>query len=305
MDVRHLRYFLAVADELHFGRAAQRLHMSQPPLSARIKGLERELGIVLFDRTSRGVRLTDAGRRLLPAARRAVEAFDDARCVAENARSIANRTIRVGLPPDTSQDTIETFTRTVHDQDPDLNPYIYEATTAQQLDALRRREFDLGVVRHPVQASGLVMSTTLSAPAGATMAPGHPLARCESVSIADMNDYPLILFPRSVAPGLYDETVAVLTNAGLRPVRIENVVRLASALLITENAIAVRNQAAVHSAELVWRPLTGDPLTWRTSVAWARRTNLTFLPLCVEALNAALVRHDKWTRETPAPPATH
>jgi DNA-binding transcriptional LysR family regulator len=295
MDVRHLRYFLAVADELHFGRAAQRLHMTQPPLSARIKDLERDLGIALFDRTPRGVRLTEAGRQLLPAARRAVDAFDEARRVAYNARCIAARTIRVALPPDTSQDTIETFTRTLHEQDPGLNLQINEATTAQQLDALRRGEFDLGVVRHPIRSSGLVLSSTLSAPAGATMAPSHPLARRASVSIAEMKGYPLILFPRSVAPGLYDESVAALTAAGLRPGRIEDAVRLVSALLTTENAIAIRNQGAVHSAELRWRPLTGGPLIWRTSAAWSRRTDLDFLPLCVQALNAALIRHDHWT----------
>lgn len=301
MEIRHLRYFLAVAGELHFGRAARNLHMSQPPLSARIKDLEHEIGTPLFERSPRGVALTPAGHRLLPAARHAVDAFEQAQRLARELRARPGLTLHVAITPDTSPATVQDFAASIgavtEDSGMALTVEITEASTGEQTDALHTGRFDLGMLRHPFPGRGLHVEPALATPVGAIMARTHPLAEQDTVSAADLDRYPLVVFPRHMAPGLYDETVAALTALGLQPSTGKHITRLLSALLATDNAIAIRNPGLSRTDNLTWRPITDITLTWRTSVVWPVPPASPAVPRLGAALGEALVRHEQW-RET-------
>lgn len=294
-----MRYFLAVADELHFGRAARSLHMSQPPLSARIRDLERELGTALFDRSPRGVTLTPAGRELLPSARRAVETFGEAQRVARNLRVRPAAALRVAITPDTSAAAVEAFTVAATRGGATSDVEIVEASTGGQLEAMERGELDLGLLRHPFPDAGLHVEPPLWTPAGALMSRSHPLAGRSSLRAAELGAYPIILFDRAMAPGLYDETLAALASHGLRPRTGKQVTRLLSALLTTENAIAVRHPGMSLSGNPVWLPVEDLQLVWRTSVAWPLPPRNGSLRDYADALTEALVRHDRWHRPEP------
>ncbi len=305
MEVRHLRYFLAVAEELHFSRAAERLHMAQPPLSARIKELERELGQLLFERSPRGVSLTDAGRSLVPLAREAVESFDRALRFRTTDTASATRTLRVGITPDTTPKAIEDFTKSVHAAAPSLSLEIVEGHSSQQLEQLRRGEIDLGLLRHPFPTNGLHVRPPLSTPVGALMAANHPLAQRRTLFAEDLAPYPLVLFPRAAAPAHYDELLAALATHGLQNAKLRHATRILHALLLTEQAIALRNVGTVHRSDqpdLVWRAIGGHFLSWHTSVVWPAASEHPAVRLGANALTAALVNNDNWLAQEAARP---
>ncbi len=301
MKVRHLRYFLAVAEHLHFRRAAESLHMAQPPLSARIKDLEQELGCVLFDRTRQGVSLTDAGRALLPLAQQAVDRFDQV--LRHTKRDVGvSHPMRVAITPDTTPEAIESFMSSLCDFDPSISLEIIEGNTSQQLDQLRRGEIDIGLLRLPSPTSGLVMGPLLSTPVGALMAANHPLAERAVLYPQDLAKYAIVLFPREVSPEHYDEMITALSTHGLQNATLRHATRIIHSLLLTEHAIALRNFGTVYRSDqqLVWRPIGNNFLRWNTSVAWPTGGQHPKLSACVKALTEALVKHDNWVLQDSA-----
>jgi DNA-binding transcriptional LysR family regulator len=159
MDVRQLRYFITVAETLHFGEAARRLNMTQPPLSKRIAELEEGLGVRLFDRHSRKVVLTSAGRNLLPQALACIKSFDMAISSVRAVAPSRTRRISVGFALDTSRQVLRRFTTDLKAMRAEVQ--IREATTADQHRLLLGGELDVGVLRHPYNTKGLWSSYTL------------------------------------------------------------------------------------------------------------------------------------------------
>ncbi|MEE2048870.1 LysR family transcriptional regulator, partial [Nocardiopsis tropica] len=153
--MRHLRYFTVLAEELHFGRAAARLHMAQPPLSQRIRDLERELGVRLFDRGRNQVRLTEAGALLLEHARPVLESTESALEAMRRIRPGESGILRAGIPPDTMPATLRTLVAELARNAPDVLVDLHELTTDEQLRALREGDLDVGVVSHPSDTTGL------------------------------------------------------------------------------------------------------------------------------------------------------
>jgi DNA-binding transcriptional LysR family regulator len=302
MEVRHLRYFVAVAEERHFGRAARRLHMTQPPLSARIADLERALGVRLFDRTPRGATLTAAGLALLPRARRAVTAFDHA-----ITSTAARPRWRITLTPETSAAVITAISAwcAQHDQDAEVT----EATTAAQLEM-----FSLGVppdiaLLHLPQPSSrqLVTSVPLTKPLGVLMPAAHDLARRQVVQLQDLGTQPLVIGHRHMSPWLYDHILGTCRAAGYRPSQVIEGVREVPGLLLANHAVALTPRPAPRS-DVTWRPLASDPpLHWRIVTAWARGTTTSRKRAARTALLTALTEHDGWQRQpaTPGVPAKH
>jgi len=297
VDVRHLRYFVAVAEELHFGHAALRLHMTQPPLSKRIADLERELGIRLFDRSPRGVALTGHGTRLLPHARRAVAAFDVAAAAMRRPARSAARRLLVAFPADTSRAVITEVSRCLRETGQDIQ--VLEATTAEQHDLLLDSRIDLGVLRHPYPAAGLWSSRPLRRPIGVIMPADHPLAARPALRLTSLRGRTLVMFPREMAPGLYDETLAICRRNGYLPRHIEHASRLVDGLLVADNAVSFNTpDAAARWPGLVWRPLVDEPLHWRTSAVCRRVDRDDTIRAAVPVLLRALRAHDSWL---PAP----
>ncbi|GLY43127.1 LysR family transcriptional regulator [Amycolatopsis sp. NBRC 101858] len=183
MELRALRYFVTVADELHFGRAAQRLHIAQPAVSRQIARLERELGERLFDRSPRRVRLTAAGHRVLAAARDALAAADRVRSAAAGPAGV----LRIGTAAGATA-RLERGIDALREQSPAFGFVLVDLPPAERLDALRQGEIDLALARGVTAAPGVRVLPAWTEPLFAVVSARHPAAGREVVSVAELAD---------------------------------------------------------------------------------------------------------------------
>ncbi|MCK2221140.1 LysR substrate-binding domain-containing protein [Actinomadura sp. ATCC 31491] len=263
--VRHLRYFVAVAEELHFGNAAIRLGMAQPPLSQRIKRLEEELGTRLFDRSARQVRLTESGRLLLGEAREIITRVDR---LHELARQGQGTVLRVGVPPDLAAAVIAALVAGFRAASPEVRLAPAEIWTADQVTALAEGTIDVGLVRHPVAAPGLRFGEVLVQVQGVLLPAGDPLAGVGEVHLADLAGRELLMPPKEGEPGLHAEVLAECRRHGYVPPRVHQGTGLGLVLAGAAVAFGPRTEAP----GLAWRPLPGSPITSRVSTAWRVET---------------------------------
>lgn len=235
MDLRHLRYFLHVAEEMHFGRAAQQLGISQPPLSKQIRALEDELGVRLFDRTSRRVRLTEAGRLFAPEARKALDQADKAAQIARRAQRAEIG--RLGLGFTTSGPFVPLVARALHrfrQSYPDVELILREQGRDEQIEGVRTRQLDIGIVRDyrtPVLPEGMVAQCLQREEMILALREDHRLARrAEPPRIADLEDEPLVLYGPPNGTGFTEHFFALCEEAGFVP-KIAHEARSLSTLL--------------------------------------------------------------------------
>ncbi|MGW4908527.1 LysR substrate-binding domain-containing protein [Streptomyces sp. NPDC004270] len=193
MELRTLRYFVAVAEELHFGRAAARLHMSQPPLSRAIKGLEGEVGAALFERSSAGVALTPVGAVLLDEARALLDRADRLR--ARVATAAGTTTLTVGLLGDSTDPGVRRLARAYRERHPGVEIRIRETDLTDPTCGLHAGLVDIALTRAPFDETGLVVRELRADPVGALLRADDPLARRESLTLADLADRQWFRFP--------------------------------------------------------------------------------------------------------------
>ncbi|MFD7491005.1 LysR family transcriptional regulator [Streptomyces sp. NPDC059832] len=198
MELRTLRYFVAVAEELHFGRAAARLHMSQPPLSRAIKQLETEVGAVLFDRSSAGVTLTPVGAVLLDEARSLLDQADRVRVRVAAAAGAA--TLTVGFLGDSTDPGASRLARAYHRLHPHVEVRIREADLTDPTCGLHAGLVDVALTRGPFDETGLTVHALRADPVGALLRADDPLARRGSLKPADLADRRWFLFPEGTDP---------------------------------------------------------------------------------------------------------
>jgi DNA-binding transcriptional LysR family regulator len=216
-ELRHLRYFAAVAEELNFSRAAERLHMAQPPLSAAIRQLEVELGVDLFTRTSREVKLTDAGRAYLDGARRTLAQAD--RAVEDAKRAAAGELgrLRIGYSWSMRFQTLPALGKAFSTSHPGVELLAQHMWNAQMAPALANGSIDVAISLCPEIVSGLEL-TPIRRERLLVLLPGsHPLAGEQSISLSSLADEEFILFPREIGPRLYDAFMAIYRRAGFEP----------------------------------------------------------------------------------------
>jgi DNA-binding transcriptional LysR family regulator len=263
MDLRHLRYFVAVAEELSFTRAAQRLHIAQPPLSTQIRGLEEELGAPLFVRDKRRVFLTQAGHELLGRARAVLAAAEEAKAATRNAA--AGRTGRVALGYTASSmftERLPAVLRRFGASHPEVELVLHEMTSLEQLSALDARSLDVGILRKPEVAApkGVAIEPWYAAPLVAALPKGHALAARRAIRIADLDAEPLITYPRDAGIGLYWPVLRLFTEAGARA-RIVREAREPSVMigLVSAGAgiaIVPADTACIRLEGVVYRPIS-------------------------------------------------
>ncbi|MGI5223964.1 LysR substrate-binding domain-containing protein [Actinoallomurus sp. CA-142502] len=198
MELRTLRYFVAVAEEFHFGRAAARLHMSQPPLSRAIKQLETELGAALFDRSSAGVALTPVGAVLLDEARALLDQADRLRVRVAAAAGAA--TITVGILGDGTDPGAARLAVAYHRRHPRVEVRVRETDLTDPTCGLHAGLVDVALTRGPFDETGLTVHELRADPVGALLRADDPLARADSLKLADIADRRWFLFPEGTDP---------------------------------------------------------------------------------------------------------
>ncbi|MET9429290.1 LysR family transcriptional regulator [Streptomyces sp. NPDC003036] len=209
MELRHLEYFVAVAEELGFGRAAERLHTVQASVSRQIARLERELGLRLFDRSTRHVRLTAAGERLLPEARAALAAADLIRRTAAGIAAGTEGLIRLGTTR-AFADRVYRALDTLAARRPGLRVRLERAPQEARLAAVRSGTFDAALVRTVRQAEGVALHPLWCDPLIAALPAGHPLAAADVLSLDSLAHLPLRLAPRAANPAFHDLITSAL-----------------------------------------------------------------------------------------------
>lgn len=223
MEIRHLRYFIAVAEELHFGRAAVRLHLAQPPLSQQIKALEAELGARLFERTSRSVRLTPAGEAFLDQCRGLLARLDEAARAVRRIHQGEGGELAVGYMNPAMDAVLCRALAQFRQERPAVALRLRELPTPQQLEELRAGRLDLGFVRlvrldgRGAQMEGLAWRVVAREPYVLALPKGHRLLSRKVVPLAEAAAEPLILFPRQGMPELYDAILKTLREHGGQP----------------------------------------------------------------------------------------
>jgi DNA-binding transcriptional LysR family regulator len=286
VEVRQLRCFVAVADELHFGRAAERLHVAQPAVSQQLGRLERELGVRLLERTSRRVALTGDGRRLLGEARAALAAVDRIRAVAADLSAGRAAVLRVGTTPGVGA-RLSRAAAKLRAAVPDLTLTLVDGTIAAHTAALRAGELDIALVRGAAGARGLQAVEVWHDPLQVLLPAAHPAAAAPAVPVAALAELTLRLPDRASDPALRDTLLAVCRDAGVEP-RTGRPVRSVEDAAVeigmsTRDATVVCGCTGWSELGVAVRPL--DP---HVEVPGVLLTQADTSPECVEALVAAL-----------------
>jgi DNA-binding transcriptional LysR family regulator len=223
VELRHLRYFIAVAEELNFSRAAEQLHMAQPPLSAAIRQLERELGVDLFVRTTREVRLTDAGQVFLEGARRTLADADRAAEDARRAGAGELGRLRIAFSWSTRFETLPALGRAFRASHPDVELLSQEMWNARMPAAFASGNIDIALSLCPEIAAELELAPIRKERLVALLPDAHPLAGEEAIPLSALAAEEFIVFPRDIAPRLHDGFMGIFRRAGFEPrVRTES-----------------------------------------------------------------------------------
>jgi DNA-binding transcriptional LysR family regulator len=216
IELRHLRYFLAVVEELHFGRAAERLHIAQPALSQAVRRLEEELGLQLLQRTSRVVTLTEPGRVLAEEARRALAVFD-LTIEATLRAGGAGTALRVGCTPHVPMERLQRFLAALQERESEVRATVTHSTAREQIALLRNMELDLGIFAYAEHPEGIELEPLFPGePLVAFLQAGHPLEAKQVFGPDDFKNERLVVFPRDLNSELYDGLRERVTGAGYR-----------------------------------------------------------------------------------------
>ncbi|WP_327115562.1 LysR substrate-binding domain-containing protein [Nocardia sp. NBC_01730] len=268
-QLRQLRYFVTVAEELHFGRAAQRLGIAQPPLSQRIRRLETDLGARLFERDSRHVELTEAGQILLAEARDLLARWDRTKTLVGKAHRGEIDALRVGVPPELAGRILAALLTAFEARDVRVD--LQELTTAEQVRLLADRQLDAGLLQHPVDVVGLELGPVVETPLGVVLPRDSPLAARSALELADLAGHGLVIFPRAAAPGFYDETLRRCWEHGFRPTSVQHArnPEFVLGMVLSGRGVAFdQGMVAQKEPRVVWRPLPEGTLSRRLSLAW-------------------------------------
>jgi DNA-binding transcriptional LysR family regulator len=291
MEFRHLRYFLMLAEELHFGRAAQRLAISQPPLSLNIQQLEASVGAQLFTRNSRGVQLTAAGQAFVPAARallaQAGAAAREARDVAEGQSGqlqigFAGTMLYCGLPQILSRFQLS---------HPRLRLVLRELSSTEQLSELLRDRLDVGFVHTPRVPPGFDQILVASQPLVACLPESHPLARATSLRLQDLQGQSLVVVSRTVSPDYHERILQCCEHAGWMPQVVHELRHWLSVVSLVSQGqgAALVPQALQQSAMAgaVFVPLQDVDVRYDTRCLWRSDRDQTALQDFVQAVRLA------------------
>jgi DNA-binding transcriptional LysR family regulator len=241
MELRHLRYFVTLAEELHFGRAAERLHIAQPPLSQQIRQLEKELGFELFYRTKRNVQLTEAGQVFLGEVQQILRQLQQAIAIGQQTSRGEVGQLIVGFVSSATYNILPHILRKFRNNVPGVSLELHELTTDQQLEWLRSGRLDVGFVRPPVEENTFSWEIIFQESLMVALPETHWLANQSHVCLTSLVNEPFILFPRILAPGLYDLIISLCQQAGFSPTVTQEAIQMQTivSLVAAEMGVAI------------------------------------------------------------------
>ncbi len=290
MELRQLRYFVAIAEEMHFGRAAERLHIGQPAVSQQIRRLERELGVELFDRSPRHVRLTAAGQRLLPRARAVLAAADEARA-AVRAEPLTGVALRLGTSTGLGRrldDLLDALARLA----PRLTVELVSAPTQVRLNQVRTGNLDAAFVRGGSYPADLRVLPVWQDPLVAALPAAHPLSDGADVALADLAGLPLRLTERRNNPPLVDLVVTACQEAGFEPLpgppmaALTDTVAAIGSGTPTWTVVYAAHAALLRTRRVAFVPFRAPGLSMATGLAVRRASPPVDLDLLLQACAA-------------------
>jgi DNA-binding transcriptional LysR family regulator len=279
MELRHLRYFVAVAEELHFRRAAERLHVAQPAVSEQVRKLEEELGVRLLDRTHRSVSLTDAGAVMLDEARRVLRLAEVAVQSARNARDRATARLRIGYSAAAMPASVPRALQIIGASDNRLETALEAGSVRDLVEAVRSERLDAAVVPLPTNVDGLKVTALGDQHAVAALPVGHVQAAMPAIELRRVAPERLVVLPREANRPFYDSILATCRDAGLSPTLVELPdAELEHALLAVAAgagmALLPESMAERYGAPGVrFVPLEGTGPTFSTGVVSRRDSN--------------------------------
>ena len=294
LELRQLRYFITVADELHFGKAAMRLNMTQPPLSQAIQALESELGVALFVRTTRQISLTPAGKALLPEAKKLLLQAHSLRQVAQRAADGTQGHLSLAFVSIADYSILPPTLRTFRQSHSNVSIELREATTDVQLETLEKGEIDAGFIIPPIPEKYqhlLTYQKILTEPL-ILAAPEHLFATGQAVSLEQCHDQALILFPRKIAPALHDAILGFFHEVGLTPeigqeaIQMQTIVGLVSAGMGI--ALVPQSVSNLQRPGVSYHPLTNSAPVVEIGFAWRKENPSAVLASFLQLLNQNL-----------------
>jgi DNA-binding transcriptional LysR family regulator len=274
MELRHLRYFLVVAEELHFGRAAARLHITQPPLSQQIRQLEDELGVPLFQRTKRRVQLTDAGRAFREAAQQMLDQAAQAVRTAQRVHRGEIGPLTVGFVGSAMAGRFSEILLAFRTCFPEVALTLQELTTAQQVEALRQRRIDIGVLRPPIGEEDFAFETIDRESFVVVLPKTHPLAAQQRIPLRALAQETVVMVPRVLWPGMEDDIVEFCQRAGCYPQRLSGATQTLTVIGLVAAGMGLSlvpaSMQTVRWKGIVYRPVQERTPLADLTVAWRR-----------------------------------
>jgi DNA-binding transcriptional LysR family regulator len=304
VELRHLRYFVAVAEELHFRRAAERLHISQPPLSQQIRQLEAEVGATLLHRNQRKVELTAAGNAFLVRARAILDAVEDAALEARRVQRGEIGRLAVGFVGSAMYSFVPELLRAFRESSPDITLRLHELGTTEQLHQLEDGRLDVGFVRIVRPRPGLMFEFVQEEEVVVALPEAHPLARQERVRLAELEGEGLVLLTRAGSPGLRSSLAPAIQELGGEEQIVQEVAEMQTVIGLVAAGVGISlvpaSVNALERAGVTYRPLEGDAPVVRLAMAWRADDDSPVLAAFLEGARAAAPAEGERVRRGPA-----
>jgi DNA-binding transcriptional LysR family regulator len=288
MEIRQLMYFIAVAEELHFGKAAKKLGMTQPPLSQQIMNLEETLNVKLFHRTKRKVSLTEAGQYFY---REVMKIQGDLNSVIQNAKLINSGmlgTLKVGFGPDYG--TLTKILKIYEREYPNVQIQLEQMPTSEQLMALDKKEIQIGLLPGPIERKNIESRVVAEYPFKVVLPVEHPLANhSNGVDLTDLKEENFIMTPREIGSAYYDSIINICNKAGFNPRirKITHELQTAIPLVAANMGIAIVPELLGYfkREEVVFLPINNCDVTMKNCIAWNAEARSPLIDLFLEIVD--------------------
>lgn len=298
MEIKELEAFVAVAEELHFSRAAERLRIAQPPLSYRIQQLEKELKIKLFERNTRSVRLTDAGERLLGPARRILADVELAHAAARSVAAGESGRVRLGFAGASSSKILPPVAQEVRRQFPGIDLILHgQIYAGAALDKVINGQLDLGFVRLPINHSDISYRVVEHERLVCALPTSHRLAKRDEIYLEDLKDDPFISFPAGSGSTLRTALLDTLSNHGITPHIVQEAPDSYTILALVAagagSTLTLSSVQHIQPTGVAYVPIAGDPIWLHAALAWRTDNASPALARVLEVFNDVLPEPDR------------